>query len=435
MPSRKVVDKVSVIPRTESTASSASSSATANDLGREEDSSNSIEGHNDALSVTGSNSPEDLRQQAMEEKRRYRTLKAEGKAEEALKVFKHAKELERQAGALEIAIRKNRKIAAKVSNSSSSVSIDRIDEQGVSSKKKSIPLRDKEEKDDLFSELRELGWSDVDIHDAGRKPADLSLEGEFANLLGETFQKSEISKKKGGIDKSPVLALKRKALLLKREGRLAEAKEELKQAKLLEKQLEEQELLGEASGSEDELSAIINSMDDANQDNLNLDYHLDGGSNFEDLLGATDDPSFDENFEITDNDMNDPVLVAALQSFGWTEEDELVQQPESVPLSQEALQTEVLNLKKEALSQKRAGNVSEAMALLKKAKLLEQKLDRVQSVAHMCPTELNQSSAQQIVPPKSKMVIQKELLALKKESTCFEKGRSDRGCRRGTEKG
>lgn len=397
---------LSDLSETGSSASHANSSVVS-------DSSNSVDGHN--ITLIGNSSPEDLRQQAMEEKKKYRILKSEGKDEEALKAFKHGKELERQAGALEITIRKNRKMIGKVSNISNRVSTDRIDgHEAFDSDKKLTSLKDKEVKDDLFSELRQLGWSDAELHDGGKKTAKLSLEGELSNLLGETSQKPEIGRKKGGIDKTQVVALKRKALLLKREGKLAEAKEELKQAKILEKRLEEQEFLGDSSDSEDELYTLIHNMDDDNQDDLMLKNNLDAEPNFDYLLGSTDDLPIDDNLEVTDTDMNDPELSAALKSFGWTEEDE---EHESVPVSQEELQAKVLSLKKEALSQKREGKLPEAMALLKKAKLLEQDLGIIHSEANMPELGFKQKTGDyQTSAPKSKMVIQKELLALKRKA-------------------
>ncbi|KAK8921703.1 1-phosphatidylinositol-3-phosphate 5-kinase FAB1A [Platanthera zijinensis] len=372
------------------------------------DSSNFVDGRNAAIIELPGSSPEDLRKQAAEEKKMYRVLKAEGKAEEALKAFKLGKELERQAGALEIAIRKNRRTTEKVSR----VSIDRIDEnEAPGSDKKQTSLRGKEVKDVLFTELRELGWSDAELHDAEKKSTKLSLEGELSNLLGEAFQKSEIGKKKGGIDKTQVLAHKRKALTLKREGKLAEAKEELKQAKILEKQLEEQEFLVDSSESEDELSILIHNMDDDDRDDLMLGNSLDAGADFKHLLGDADDLPIED---VTDNDMNDPEISAALKSFGWTEDDE---DHGSGPSGQEEIKAKVLNLKKEALSQKRAGNIPEAMSLLKKAKLLEQDLGITESGTHTSELVFTQKIGDnQTSPPKSKMVVQKELLALKKKA-------------------
>ena len=59
---------------------------------------------------------------------------------------------------------------------------------------------------------------------------------------------------------------KRQALALKREGRLAEAKDELRKAKMLEKQAEEMALLGEAGGEDeasddDEIHALIRRLE------------------------------------------------------------------------------------------------------------------------------------------------------------------------------
>jgi len=95
-------------------------------------------------------------------------------------------------------------------------------------------------KDDLTSELRELGWSDMDLHNEDKKSSNLSLEGEFSSPIGEAFTKTG-EQKDNKIDKSQVVALKKKnALMLKRKGNLVDAKEELKRAKILEKELEEQ---------------------------------------------------------------------------------------------------------------------------------------------------------------------------------------------------
>ncbi|THU67417.1 hypothetical protein C4D60_Mb05t24410 [Musa balbisiana] len=386
--------------------------------------------------------PEELRHQAVEEKRKYKTLKAEGKSEEALQAFKRGKELERQAGALEIAIRKNRRMALKASNMRTVTGNPKSDGHEESDSKHKLPSqRDKEAKNELAAELRELGWSDVDLHNADKKPEKLSLEGELSNLLAEVTQRSSQGMKKGAIDKSEVLALKKKALSLKRGGKLAEAKEELKRAKILEKKIEEQEILGEAEGSDDELYALINSMDEDKQDELVLDHAPEANIKFDNLLVFSDDLPADGNFEVTDTDMNDPELAAALKSFGWSEEDEeqvASQDEQSVPFDREALQSQVLSLKKEALSQKRAGNVSKALEILKKAKLLEKDLENMKSSPEISESEFKQKSLSRQVnvsettsshfesPPKSKLMIQKELLALKKRAlTLRREGRID----------
>jgi hypothetical protein len=329
----------------------------------------------------GSTTPEELRQQATEEKKNHKILKAQGKNQEALKAFKMAKELERQAAALELQIRKNRR---QTSLASTSVRDD-LNDPAESLKKI--------KKDDLGDELRELGWSDMDLHeDTDNKPANVSLEGELVNLLGEN------SKKPNKIDKSEVLAHKKRALTLKREGNLAEAKEELKKAKILEKKIEEQEFMIDDEDSDEELASLIRSLDVDKKDIMSVGKNLQDSSNFS--FDQIDDDIVDGNFDVTDDDMYDPEMTAALESMGWIEDksDEIV--------DKETILREIQSLKKEAVNKKRAGDTAEAMKLLKKARALEKEIgdDDVSP-------EITQK-----VAPKSKVALQKELLALKKRA-------------------
>ncbi|KAF7843087.1 Hepatocyte growth factor-regulated tyrosine kinase substrate [Senna tora] len=383
----------------------------------------------------GSTSPDELRQRALEEKKKYKILKGDGKPEEALRAFKRGKELERQAGALEVHLRKTRK---KISSSGNLFDEQNRDIPSISDKKtKSLPHMGKE-KHDLNAELRELGWSDLDLHDEYRKSANLSLEGELSSIIGEITRNT--SEEKGSrIDKTQVVALKKKALMLKREGKLAEAKEELKRAKLLEKQLEEQELLAEAEDSDDELSALIRGMDNDEEGSLNLHDH-GHGFDIDNLLGISD--NLDGNFEVTDEDMMDPEIAVALESLGWTEESNHPENTsyESQPLDTQALHSEIQSLKREALKQKREGNAEEAMACLKKAKLLERDLNSSGSQEKNIALQISAATrkgassqiadkvtdfiqlgerntdASNIMAPKSRLMIQKELLSLKKKA-------------------
>lgn len=381
----------------------------------------------------GSTTPEELRKQALEEKKQHRILKGEGKSGEAMKAFKRGKELERQADALEIHLRKTRKKSlpsgnlSDLHNKGNPVESDR--------KTKSVSYVGRE-KDDLTSELRELGWSDMDLHNEDKKSANLSLEGELSSIIGEIFTKSG-EQKVSRIDKSQVVALKKNALLLKREGKLAEAKAELKRAKLLEKELEEQELLAGAEDSDDELSALIQGMDDDKElPNLHDHGH---GFDFERLLATSDD--LDGNFEVTDEDMMDPEIAGALESLGWTEPQNT--SSKSQTLNKDALLDEIQSLKREALNQKRAGNAEEAMKFLKKAKLLERDLNSYEPEEYnnvsQKSTSLKKSEHLEIagngsdsimderitsatnnvsstVAPKSRLMIQRELLSLKKKA-------------------
>ncbi|KAL5841821.1 hypothetical protein ACOSQ3_012424 [Xanthoceras sorbifolium] len=311
------------------------------------------------------------------------------------------------------------------------------------------------EKDDLTAELRELGWSDRDLHGGDKNPASVSLEGELSSLLRDVSQKTNKDISTRGIDKTPVVALKRKALMLKREGKLAEAKEELKRAKVLEKQLEEQELLAEAGDSDDELSAIIQTMDNDEQDDFLIQYEQKPDLDFG-LVGTAGELGVDSNFEVTDEDMEDPEMAAALKALGWTEDanhaEDVISQP--APLDREALSKEILSLKREALHQKRAGNVADAMSLLKKAKLLEKDLEsslsqtddslfpnpNINHTGSISQAAVKSSETMKMddgnadltkymdskVAPKTKLMIQRELLSLKKKALALRReGRLD----------
>ncbi|KAI9077157.1 hypothetical protein K1719_040863 [Acacia pycnantha] len=384
----------------------------------------------------GSTSPDDLRQKALEEKKKYKILKGDGKSDEALRAFKRGKELERQADALEVQLRKIRK------KNSSSVSMSDVSNRDISledgKKTKSLPHMHKE-KHDLTTELRELGWSDLDLRNEDRKSANLSLEGELSSIIGDIHPKT--SEEKGSrIDKTQVVALKKKALTLKREGKLAEAKEELKRAKVLEKQLEEEEMLAEAEDSDDELSALIRGMDNNEEGSLNFRDH-EHNFDFHNLLRMAD--NLDGNFEVTDDDMLDPEIAVALTSLGWTEDSDNSENvaSESQPLDADALLSEIHLLKRKALKQKREGNTEEAMTYLKKAKLLERELNNAGSqendtTAHKSTAaskgvssqvagkgsefieagERNINSRNIDEAPKSRLMIQKELLNLKKKA-------------------
>ncbi|CDY52319.1 BnaA01g36180D [Brassica napus] len=348
--------------------------------------------------------PEELRKQAVEEKNKYRVLKQQGKSEEALKAFKRGKELERQADALEISLRKDRKRALSMRDVSAAT------QKNKAATKESSKSQKPPRKDDLAAELRDLGWSD----DEDKKPATVSLEGEFSSLLREIPGRTTNPQQKsgGGIDKSQVIAIKKKALALKREGKLAEAKEELTRAKVLEREIEEQELLGGADESDDELSALINSMDDDKEDDLLAQYEGSHGFDIGNLVESVDDLGVDGAFDVTDEDMEDPAIAAALKSLGWAEDPGRRENlhTQSPPNNREERLAEIQALKREALTLKRAGNAAEALATLKKAKLLERELESAADTSSQAAdTSLNH-------PPRSRLAIQRELLAVKKKA-------------------
>nr|GMD11417.1 nucleoprotein TPR [Ipomoea batatas] len=395
------------------------------------------------LNEMGSTTPEELRQQAMDEKKKHRTLKAEGKSEEALRAFKRGKELERQAAALEVQLRKNRKRALSSSNVSD---IHRDTDESIGSSRRSKSSQTSEKKDDLAAELRELGWSDMDLHEADKKPATVTLEGELSALLGEVSQKPNAGKRTQTSDKSQVIAHKKKALEFKREGKLAEAKEELKKAKILEKQIEEQELLMDSEDSDDEMSSLIRSLGADTKEELSMGVNLDSSFDFDDIFSVADNLGAD--LEVTEDDLDDPEMAAALKSMGWGEDgpESVTSDVHFVPIDREAKLMEVQTLKKEALNQKRVGNTAKAMELLKKAKMIEKELDsslsqQADMMAHsfeMVPNaqtlpveeplkiNKNRNVHEPKTAPKNKLMIQKELLSLKKKALALRReGRVD----------
>ncbi|CAM8918465.1 unnamed protein product [Rhodiola kirilowii] len=412
---RGSLSSVSNIPRSTSSASSSTAQeGSVQNEGKELGVSGSKSDSNDMLAEMGSVSPEKLRQQAIEEKNKYKSLKADGKAGEALKAFKRGKELEREAAALELSLRKNRKKAV------TSISMVKADSK-VADADIQPALSTRKDKDDISAELRELGWSDKELHGADKKTGTMSLEGELSTLIVETFQNGKANKSSSAIDKSEVTALRRKALAFKREGRMAEAKEELKKAKILERELEEQELLGEADDSDDEFASLIKSMGADKPDDLLITDVSVPTLNIDQLMRMADDVG--EDGEVTEADLDDPEISAALKSFGWSEDESPPEKskPRSEPMDHESLLQQIQSLKQEALNKKRAGNTSEAMSLLKKAKLLERELDAMQGETSEVFGKLNKEfdppTVEQSRPPrKSKIMIQRELLGLKKKA-------------------
>lgn len=394
-----------------------------------------------SFSDFGTATPEDLRHQALVEKNKYRTLKAEGKSEEALRAFKRGKELERQAGALELSIRKIRKKALSSSNMDD-IQQNKDDFKAPIVKNKSI-TRNSKEKDDLSSELKELGWSDLDLRDTDKKPVALTLEGELSSLTREVTQKPHQENQALNVEKSQVIVHKKKALELKRAGNLVEAKEELKKAKVLERKIEEEELLGPADDSDDELSSLMRGMTADENDDFSARFKSDVNFDLDQFVVLSDDLGVDGNFEVTDEDMDDPDMASALKSLGWTDDTNSVDfLDDNVISNRESLVTEVQSIKREAVIQKRAGNTAEAMILLKKAKVLEKELEG--SDAHGSFIVNQGSISQSVGEPffsaretvenvnstnstgRSKLVIQKELISLKKNALSLRReGRFD----------
>lgn len=159
--------------------------------------------------------------------------------------------------------------------------------------------------------------------------------------------------------KEQILARKRKALALKREGKLAEARTELGEAKKLEHELEK---LESAKGT-----PIVQPAEPVCDIG---DGKIDGG---------------EEKVEVTEEDMRDPEMMAALRAMGFgDDEPTLIHEPITSVLKPNAvdkttLQHEILTLKRQALAMKREGRLTEAREELRHAKVLEQQLQDLEA--------------------------------------------------------
>ncbi|CAM6088330.1 unnamed protein product [Calypogeia fissa] len=364
-------------------------------------------------------SPEKLREQASEQKKIYYTLKREGKNAEALQAFKRHKEFSREADALELSLKKlaisQRKAHAEAvtstdapvqkSNTESPESAKDAESQSSGQErafsrhvKEARKLSEDGGDDDLLSALKDLGWNEADLSDKKVKKGPAS-DMELLAEISDSVPKDESKKKpvKQNPTQLEILAHKRRALALKREGNPAEAKEELKKAKLLERKLEEMALLedeDEDEDDDDELAALMRSL------NKEASMGIGKGSKLTPTGGDIDIPltfslaedDDDPNVDVTDDDIHDPSIIAALRSMGWEEEaanmersrDPQTGGPEAFHIAdsvakESSLQSEILTHKRRALALKREGKIPEAKIELQEAKVLEQKLEVLKS--------------------------------------------------------
>lgn len=116
----------------------------------------------------------------------------------------------------------------------------------------------------------------------------------------------------------------------------------------------------------------------------------------------------------------------------------MIDQSHHAPFNREVMPTEIQSLKKAALNQKRAGDKADAVSLLNKAKAIEGDLDSydshgtnlktlsqmiVQNDSTFASTELLKPTYK---APKSKLLIQRELLAIKKRALALRReGKAD----------
>ncbi|KAL2635639.1 hypothetical protein R1flu_007118 [Riccia fluitans] len=351
--------------------------------------------------------PEELRSQAIEQKNLYTSLKKEGKNAEALQAYKRSKELGREADAIELSLKKiQRKATLKASQKLKESSAGAKDQShdGTSGGKdrnapqdlKRMRLSSKDSgDDDLLKTLKELGWNEADLAEEKTKKgptSDLELLAEISDVLPSGAKAKKPAKENP--TQLEILAHKRKALALKREGKPAEAKEELKKAKLLEKELEEMALLGDEDDEDDEDDDELVKLMKSLEKEAKSDFGKRNTANEPINLSL---PSFlvdddDDQVDVTDDDVYDPSIAAALREMGWEEEAAAMERSHAPSTSgsealhiaatvatESSLQSEILKYKREALALKREGKIAEAKSRLQEAKILEQKLETLRN--------------------------------------------------------
>jgi hypothetical protein len=205
-----------------------------------------------------------------------------------------------------------------------------------------------------------------------------------------------------------VVAHKRAALARKRAGDLEGAKEELRQAKVIERRLEEAEE-AEAVGLQP-LDMLMRAghtpAGGAHREALGGDTPrrpLAPGELHRMMVdvGQADDGAVPE---VDSDDEKDPEILAALREMGWQDDkaerataggpprgggerrreeagerlEGLAGRAQDVVARREALRQEALGHKREALARKRGGDIEGARAALARAKLVEQQLERAE---------------------------------------------------------
>ncbi|KAG6551622.1 hypothetical protein Mapa_006701 [Marchantia paleacea] len=348
--------------------------------------------------------PEELRNQAIEQKTLYTGLKKEGKHVEALQAYKRFKELGREADALELSLKKIQRKATLEASQKLKESPESAKDKGLEGtsdakgkdlsqdlKRGRLSSRDSGD-DDLLKTLKDLGWDDADLVEKKPKKgpsSDLDLLAEISDVLPK-----EASSKKPATENPTqleILAHKRKALALKREGKPTEAKEELKKAKLLEKKLEEMAIFGDEDeedddADDDDLAKLMRSLEKEAKLDLGKGKSGQVPVDFSVPSFLADDD--DAHVDVTDDDIHDPSMVAALREMGWEEEAAAIQRsrapstsgPEALHIAasvatESQLQSEILTHKRQALALKREGKITEAKVKLQEAKTLEQQLE------------------------------------------------------------
>ncbi|GAQ87667.1 RING/FYVE/PHD zinc finger superfamily protein [Klebsormidium nitens] len=249
-----------------------------------------------------------------------------------------------------------------------------------------------EQDPEILAALREMGWQDERPPTAAglQRPASVRRAEEGLGALVGVVE--DIAAQKARLEQE-VAAHKRAALAKKRAGDLEGAKAELRQAKLIERRLEEAEE-AEAAGLEP-----LDMLMRAGHSHTTASTGPSSGARQESkpLAAIMAEAMHSDNVaepDVDSDDENDPEILAQLAHMGWHEDapgrdvavaprvaaaerlEGLAGRAGEVAARKVALQQQALALKRQALALKREGDVEGAKAALGRAKELERQLER-----------------------------------------------------------
>ncbi|KAJ0397606.1 hypothetical protein ATCC90586_008183 [Pythium insidiosum] len=194
--------------------------------------------------------------------------------------------------------------------------------------------------------------SDDEDEDSGRRVAKRELHAVLSEV--QTTQRAGpatdgATRKR--VTKEEIHAMKLRAVALKRDGKIREALALFREIKSLEAQPEISEPAAATNQSVSVVASARPSLDAA----ASMEY---GGADEQDV-------------EVTDEDMQNPEYLAQLASLGLAMDRPQASMP---TISISALEDEIKSTKLKAVGLKRAGQIADALAELRKVKELEAKL-------------------------------------------------------------
>eukprot|EP00850_Spirogloea_muscicola_P017176 SM000145S00793 [mRNA] locus=s145:177030:180900:+ [translate_table: standard] len=184
------------------------------------------------------------------------------------------------------------------------IGIGDTEDDDVGSKGNSVDLDENVDEQDLddpqmVAALREMGWEDdaplVKMATGQGGPMAATASAPEAPVLTESMMEEELG------------ACRQRAIALKREGRATEALAEMRRAKALEMALAEGHQKQQQQQQQQPAPVAKPTTSGSHRDT--------GGSDM-----SVDDNNDDNDIDVTDDDLNDPDMAAALADLGWSKD-------------------------------------------------------------------------------------------------------------------